>query len=170
MSVFSDRRRIQRAIPLQPRLPRPASTPPTGHGWVHEIKHDGFRIMARRDRVRLFTRDGFDFTARYPKIAAAPAALGCVPPAQLRPRSAPADQAEHAARSARSIRVSVSWRAESFGGRDTCELYKSIDVRRWHREGRLRALRAQPEKKQPRAFNRKTKKTVSVGQAASSPA
>ena len=26
-----------------------------------------------------------------------------------------------------------------FGGRDTCELYKSIDVRRWHREGRLHA-------------------------------
>ena len=73
MSVFSDRRRIQRAIPLQPCLPRPASTPPTGHGWVHEIKHDGFRIMAWRDedRVRLFTRNGFDFTARYPKIAAA---------------------------------------------------------------------------------------------------
>ena len=28
-----------------------------------------------------------------------------------------------------------------FGGRDTCELYKSIDVRRWRREGRLRAGR-----------------------------
>ena len=28
-----------------------------------------------------------------------------------------------------------------FGGRDTCELYKSIDVRRWHREGRLLAGR-----------------------------
>src|SRR5262249_23865618 len=41
--------------------------------WIHEIKHDGFRILARResDRVRLFTRNGFDFTARYPKIVAA---------------------------------------------------------------------------------------------------
>ena len=29
----------------------------------------------------------------------------------------------------------------AFGGRDTCELYKSIDVRRWHREGRLLAGR-----------------------------
>jgi bifunctional non-homologous end joining protein LigD len=73
MSAFSERRRIQRAIPLQPCLPRWANTPPTGHGWVHEIKHDGFRIMARRDgdRVRLFTRNGYDFTARYPKILAA---------------------------------------------------------------------------------------------------
>jgi bifunctional non-homologous end joining protein LigD len=47
--------------------------PPAGPGWIHEIKHDGFRILARRDaeRVRLFTRHGTDFTARYPKIAAA---------------------------------------------------------------------------------------------------
>ena len=42
-------------------------------GWIHEIKHDGFRILARRqaDRVRLVTRNGYDFTARYPKIVTA---------------------------------------------------------------------------------------------------
>ena len=28
---------------------RPAKEPPLGAGWIHEIKHDGFRIMARRD-------------------------------------------------------------------------------------------------------------------------
>jgi bifunctional non-homologous end joining protein LigD len=68
-----EKHRIQRAIPLQPCLPRRANAPPTGHGWVHEIKHDGFRILARRegDRVRLFTRNGYDFTARFPKITAA---------------------------------------------------------------------------------------------------
>ena len=35
---------------------------------IHEIKHDGFRILARRDGagVRLFTRHGNDFTARFP--------------------------------------------------------------------------------------------------------
>jgi ATP-dependent DNA ligase len=73
MSVSSERRRIHRAILLQPCLPRRANTPPTGHGWIHEIKHDGFRIMARRggDRVRIFTRNGYDFTTRFPKIAAA---------------------------------------------------------------------------------------------------
>jgi bifunctional non-homologous end joining protein LigD len=58
---------------LQPCLPRPAKGPPAGLGWIHEIKHDGIRILARRDaeRVRLFTRHVTDFTARYPKIAAA---------------------------------------------------------------------------------------------------
>jgi hypothetical protein len=38
--------------------PSPAKEPPTGPDWIHEIKHDGFRIIARRDKdgVRLFTR------------------------------------------------------------------------------------------------------------------
>jgi ATP-dependent DNA ligase len=60
-----------------PCVPRLAKDPPAGPGWIHEIKHDGFRILARRDRerVRLFTRHGADFTARYPKIAAALASL-----------------------------------------------------------------------------------------------
>jgi ATP-dependent DNA ligase len=31
-------------------LPSPAKAPPSGPGWLHEIKHDGFRILARRDR------------------------------------------------------------------------------------------------------------------------
>src|ERR1700720_1604665 len=54
-------------------LPRPAKEPPAGPGWIHEIKHDGFRILARREaeHVRLFTRHGTDFTARYPKIVSA---------------------------------------------------------------------------------------------------
>ena len=75
MSAF--RRRVQGAIPFQPCLPRRVDTPPAGNGWVHEIKHDGFRILARRqgNRVRLFTRNGYDFTIRFPKIAGAVAAL-----------------------------------------------------------------------------------------------
>jgi bifunctional non-homologous end joining protein LigD len=57
---------------FEPCLPRAASEPPVGLDWIHEIKHDGFRILARRDaaRVRLFTRNGYDFAARFPKIAA----------------------------------------------------------------------------------------------------
>ncbi len=49
---------------IEPCLPSPAAKPPTGAGWLHEIKHDGFRIMARRDvgGVRLITRHGNDFT------------------------------------------------------------------------------------------------------------
>jgi bifunctional non-homologous end joining protein LigD len=71
------RRRVQGAIPFQPCLPRRADAPPIGSGWIHEIKHDGFRISARRQgaRVRLFTRNGYDFTDRFPKIVAAVAAL-----------------------------------------------------------------------------------------------
>jgi bifunctional non-homologous end joining protein LigD len=47
--------------------------PPSGPGWLHEIKHDGFRILARRDGagVRLITRHGKDFTTRFPLVAAA---------------------------------------------------------------------------------------------------
>jgi bifunctional non-homologous end joining protein LigD len=53
---------------VEPCLPSPAKAPPSGPDWIHEIKHDGFRIMARRDSagVRLFTRHGKDFTSRFP--------------------------------------------------------------------------------------------------------
>jgi bifunctional non-homologous end joining protein LigD len=45
---------------IEPCLPLPAERPPSGPYWIHEIKHDGFRLMARRDpaSVRLFTRNG----------------------------------------------------------------------------------------------------------------
>ena len=50
---------------------------PDGDQWLHEIKYDGFRMHARLDRgeVRLLTRNGLDWTAKYPQIAAAVAAL-----------------------------------------------------------------------------------------------
>jgi bifunctional non-homologous end joining protein LigD len=64
---------------IEPCLPSPAPKPPAGSGWIHEIKHDGFRLLARRDAagVRLFTRRGIDWTDRYPSIAIAVAALPC---------------------------------------------------------------------------------------------
>src|SRR5262249_23791671 len=51
-------------------LPSPAKAPPSGPGWLHEIKHDGFRIMARKDAagVRLIPRAGTDFSSRFPFI------------------------------------------------------------------------------------------------------
>jgi bifunctional non-homologous end joining protein LigD len=54
---------------VEPCLPSPAKVPPSGPDWLHEIKHDGFRIMARRDAagVRLITRNGNDFTRRFPR-------------------------------------------------------------------------------------------------------
>jgi ATP-dependent DNA ligase len=62
---------------IEPCLPSPAKRPPSGDGWIHEIEHDGFRIMARRDSagVRLLTRNGYDFAYRFPFAAAAIAAL-----------------------------------------------------------------------------------------------
>jgi bifunctional non-homologous end joining protein LigD len=58
---------------IEPCLPSPAKAPPSGPGWLHEIKHDGFRILARRDSagVRLITRAGNDFSSRLPFIAMA---------------------------------------------------------------------------------------------------
>jgi hypothetical protein len=54
-------------------LPIPSQKPPSGSAWVHEIKHDGYRLMARRDgnRVRLYTRRGYDWSAKYPWIVEA---------------------------------------------------------------------------------------------------
>ena len=34
---------------IQPCLPIKAPKPPTGAAWLHELKHDGYRLMARRD-------------------------------------------------------------------------------------------------------------------------
>jgi bifunctional non-homologous end joining protein LigD len=62
---------------IEPCLPRRADKPPAGPDWIHEIKHDGFRIMARLDAagVRLLTRNGHDFAGRFPPAAGAVAAL-----------------------------------------------------------------------------------------------
>jgi bifunctional non-homologous end joining protein LigD len=71
---------LQRARPsgfVEPCLPTPADRPPSGPDWVHEIKHDGYRLMARRDPVgiRLLTRNGHDWAPRYPLILEAVNAL-----------------------------------------------------------------------------------------------
>ena len=64
-------------ISIEPCLPSLAKTPPTGPDWIHEIKHDGFRVLARRDGkgVRLISRKGKDLTYRFPLAAQAVAAL-----------------------------------------------------------------------------------------------
>src|SRR5467141_2447393 len=57
-------------VPAQPVV---AARPPSGANWVHEIKHDGYRMIVRRDgpTVRLYSRNAYDWTARLPAIAAA---------------------------------------------------------------------------------------------------
>jgi bifunctional non-homologous end joining protein LigD len=58
---------------IEPCLPRRADKPPAGPDWIHEIKHDGFRILAQHadGRVRLLTRRGINFASRFPQIVAA---------------------------------------------------------------------------------------------------
>ena len=67
---------IQRRRPsgfIEPCQPSKVARPPTGPEWVHEIKHDGHRLMVRRDgeRVRCFTRNGHDWGDRFPAIVLA---------------------------------------------------------------------------------------------------
>jgi bifunctional non-homologous end joining protein LigD len=58
---------------VSPARPLLVDKPPAGDGWLHEIKHDGYRIVALKDgdRVRLWSRHGTDFTDRFPAIVAA---------------------------------------------------------------------------------------------------
>jgi bifunctional non-homologous end joining protein LigD len=53
---------------LRPCLPIKAPQPPSGDIWLHEIKLDGFRVIARKDseRVRLYSRPGADLTKQFP--------------------------------------------------------------------------------------------------------
>jgi bifunctional non-homologous end joining protein LigD len=58
---------------ITPCLPTKTDMLPSGDRWLHEIKHDGFRVIARKDgdRVRLYSRPGNDMTRRFPLIAEA---------------------------------------------------------------------------------------------------
>ena len=58
---------------IEPCLPTLADAAPSGPQWVYEVKHDGFRFICRRDgdRVRVFSRRGYDWTDRVPRIAEA---------------------------------------------------------------------------------------------------
>ena len=66
----------QRIPPLPERhgrrrcLPTKTDKLPSGGDWLHEIKHDGFRIIARKkgSQVRLYSRPGNDLTHRFPLI------------------------------------------------------------------------------------------------------
>jgi bifunctional non-homologous end joining protein LigD len=62
---------------IEPCLPMISRTVPTGAGWAYEIKHDGFRFICRRDRdrVRLFSRGGHDWSVQLPAIVEAMCAL-----------------------------------------------------------------------------------------------
>jgi len=64
---------LQRTLPagfIAPCLPTKTDKLPSGSQWLHEIKHDGFRIIARKNgaQVRLYSRPGNDLTRRFPLI------------------------------------------------------------------------------------------------------
>jgi bifunctional non-homologous end joining protein LigD len=62
---------------IAPCLPISGPQRPSGPEWLIEIKHDGFRVIARKDgkRVRLYSRPGNDLTQRFPLIVEALARL-----------------------------------------------------------------------------------------------
>ena len=65
----------------QPQLATLVDAVPTGNGWLHEIKFDGYRaqVTAAGDRVRVFTRSGLDWTETFQPIADVIAALDLAP-------------------------------------------------------------------------------------------
>ena len=69
----------KRAMPdaVTPQLATLIASPPEGDEWLHEIKYDGYRLLARIERgdVRLLTRNRLDWTAKFPALARALAEL-----------------------------------------------------------------------------------------------
>jgi bifunctional non-homologous end joining protein LigD len=64
---------------LRPQLASPSTAVPAGDDWLHEIKLDGYRTMARIEDgdVRFFTRSGHDWTDRYGSLADGFANIRC---------------------------------------------------------------------------------------------
>jgi bifunctional non-homologous end joining protein LigD len=58
---------------FEPCIPTRSTIVPSGPDWIHEVEHDGCRLIVRKDqkRVRLFTHNGRDWTDRYPLIVEA---------------------------------------------------------------------------------------------------
>ncbi len=57
----------------RPCIPTRSTEVPAGLEWLHEIKHDGYRLIVQREgkRVRLLTRRGYDWSDRFPLISEA---------------------------------------------------------------------------------------------------
>jgi hypothetical protein len=72
---------------IKPEIPTLAPEPPSGEGWIHEIKHDGYRtlIIIDQGKVRAFSRHGRDWTGPYRRVVeaagtASPTLMRCAPP------------------------------------------------------------------------------------------
>jgi bifunctional non-homologous end joining protein LigD len=58
---------------FSPCIPTRGTKVPDRPEWLREIKHDGYRLIVQREgkRVRLFTRNGYDWSHRFPLIVEA---------------------------------------------------------------------------------------------------
>jgi bifunctional non-homologous end joining protein LigD len=86
--------------------------PPPRAGWIHEVKHDGYRtvLIIDRRKASAYTCNGFDWTERYPGITKAAGELGC--------RSAIIDgevivQNEHGHSDFDALKSAIRWRPQS---------------------------------------------------------
>jgi bifunctional non-homologous end joining protein LigD len=64
---------------IEPQLASSVDEPPEGEHWIHEIKYDGYRcqVLLERGEARVLTRNGHDWSDRYPSIVRAAASLRC---------------------------------------------------------------------------------------------
>ena len=70
-------RRAPEPPDLAPQLATLVDEAPPGGDWLHEIKHDGYRVLCHTaaDGVRLVTRNGKDWSGRFPRVARAAAGI-----------------------------------------------------------------------------------------------
>jgi bifunctional non-homologous end joining protein LigD len=73
---------MSRVTPLrfvEPQLASPVDQPPEGEHWIHEIKYDGYRcqVLLEPGRIRVLTRNGYDWTDRYPSIVRTASKIRC---------------------------------------------------------------------------------------------
>jgi len=97
---------------IKPQLATSVAQPPPRAGWIHEVKHDGYRtlLIIERRKARAYTRNGFDWTERYAGITKAGAKLDC--------RSAIIDgevivQNERGVSDFDALKSAIRWRSQS---------------------------------------------------------
>jgi ATP-dependent DNA ligase len=97
---------------ISPQLATAVHHPPPRAGWIHEVKHDGYRtqLIIERGKARAYTRNGFDWTERYEPITKAASELGC--------RSAIIDgevivQDENGVSDFEALKSAIRWRPHS---------------------------------------------------------
>jgi ATP-dependent DNA ligase len=64
---------------IQPALTTTRRSPPSGDAWLHEVKFDGYRCQLHKaaQEAVIVSKNGYDFTQRFPNIRAALLTLPC---------------------------------------------------------------------------------------------